>query len=353
MKNRATTFGVILSLFLASCGRGQDAVTLKLGDAAPPLSGGKWIKGEPVAKFEAGKIYVVEFWATWCEPCREAIPHVTALQKQYAKDVTFIGQNVLEEDQSKASPFVESMGDKMDYRVRLDDVKGDDPQQGVMVAGWMTAAGQQTIPCSFVVGRDGKIAFIGNPMELETVLPEVIAGTFDSAKYAAEAKQVQAIVDDAQGALEAKQYDVALTKMDEIEKLRPAMADTLAVPRFSATLGKKDYAAAYAFARAAGDAKNLRPQKVAVMGWLIATKEGVEQRDLPLAVKLTTQAVDADGRKDVELLDILAAVYSAAGQNEKAVATETEAISKAPDAAKADLQKSLDRYSAATTKPAV
>lgn len=39
---------------------------LKPGDPAPALKIDKWVKGQPVEAFEKGKVYVVEFWATWC-----------------------------------------------------------------------------------------------------------------------------------------------------------------------------------------------------------------------------------------------------------------------------------------------
>ena len=42
--------------------------SLTLGDAAPPLQVREWLKGTPVQKFEKGRVYVVEFWATWCRP---------------------------------------------------------------------------------------------------------------------------------------------------------------------------------------------------------------------------------------------------------------------------------------------
>ena len=49
----------------------------------PALSVDTWIKGGPITRFEKGKVYVVEFWATWCKPCLEGIPRLSELQRQY------------------------------------------------------------------------------------------------------------------------------------------------------------------------------------------------------------------------------------------------------------------------------
>ena len=50
----------------------------------------------------------------------------------------------------------------------------------------MKASGHGGIPCSFVIGKDGKIAFIGHPLFLDEVLPKVLAGTWDPVKGTAE-----------------------------------------------------------------------------------------------------------------------------------------------------------------------
>src|SRR5437764_4651078 len=72
---------------------------LKVGDPAPKLQMGKWIQGEPVTEFKPGKAYLVEFWATWCGPCRVSIPHLNELHNKYKdQGLVVIGQDCFERD---------------------------------------------------------------------------------------------------------------------------------------------------------------------------------------------------------------------------------------------------------------
>jgi thiol-disulfide isomerase/thioredoxin len=170
----------------------ETAPSLKIGDPAPKLQCGKFIQGDAVKGFEKGKVYIVEFWATWCGPCRQSIPHLNEIwQKFKDKNVIVIGQNVWEKDDSGVGKFVTKMGDKMTYRVALDDKSKI--EQGAMAKTWMEASGQDGIPAAFVVDQDGKIAWIGHPMDgLDVVVDAVVAGKFDIKKEAerraAEAK---------------------------------------------------------------------------------------------------------------------------------------------------------------------
>src|SRR5437588_12539911 len=75
-----------LALVLAAPAARADG-TLSVGDPAPKLQVKEFVKGDPVKELEKGKVYVVEFWATWCGPCRATIPHLTELAKEH-KDVT-------------------------------------------------------------------------------------------------------------------------------------------------------------------------------------------------------------------------------------------------------------------------
>lgn len=142
----------------------------KLGDPAFPLVGLTFVKGKPV-EIMPGKVYVVEFWATWCPPCKDSIPHLTALSKKYAdKGVVFVG--VSNENVGTVKPFVSEMGDKMDYNVAVDAVGG-------VANGYMLAFQQGGIPTAFVVDQKGRVVWYGHPMgDLEKVLSEVVAGTY-------------------------------------------------------------------------------------------------------------------------------------------------------------------------------
>lgn len=149
--------------------------SLNIGDPAPSLQVREWIKGKPIQRFEKGDIYVVELWATWCGPCIAAMPHLSALARQYKGKVTILGIDVMEKkttSMKKVKTFVDSMGHRMDYHVAAED-------SNFMVAGWLDASGEQGIPKSFVVNAEGRLAWIGHPTELDEVLRKIVKDNWD------------------------------------------------------------------------------------------------------------------------------------------------------------------------------
>lgn len=144
------------------------AASLNVGDPAPTKLPTAYVKGTKVAALDPKKAYLIEFWATWCGPCKESIPHLTELQAKL-KDagLTVIGVHV-PSGVDAADAFVKQMGKKMEYTVAK-DTKGD------VQKAWLAAAGQNGIPCSFLV-VNGKVAFIGHPAGLtEAKVKELIA----------------------------------------------------------------------------------------------------------------------------------------------------------------------------------
>lgn len=154
----------------------REPVTLKAGDAAPALSIEQWLKGSPVTGFDPGKVYVVEFWATWCPPCVANIPHLNDTQAKHP-EIVVIGVAGSERRPSDGQPdtrveklneFMAKRGDGMNYRVGYDDDRS-------MPKAWMEPAGQNGIPCVFIVGGDGRIAWIGHPVAMDKYLEQAIA----------------------------------------------------------------------------------------------------------------------------------------------------------------------------------
>jgi thiol-disulfide isomerase/thioredoxin len=142
-----------------------------IGDPAPPLTVERWVKGSPCKLAPGTNIYVVEFWATWCPPCRKSIPHLTELQKEYAdKGVIFIG--VSDEPLTDVVPFVASQGDNMAYRVGVDSSKRT-------YRAWMTAYGESGIPTAFIVDTNSMVVWHDHPNNLDHALKRLTSGTFD------------------------------------------------------------------------------------------------------------------------------------------------------------------------------
>jgi len=170
------------------------APKLNVGDTAPPLTISKWVKGNPVSSFEPGKAYVVEFWATWCGPCRRAMPHVTELQAKHP-DVPVLAVDVWEQNLAKVEPFVKGNDANMGYTVCMDTMDAEMPadtknkskwshDHGKMSEDWLNNSGWDKIgiPCAFIVDKAGKVAWIGDSNELDEPLEKVLAGTWDLAQ---------------------------------------------------------------------------------------------------------------------------------------------------------------------------
>ena len=336
MKNNVWLLTICATLALPVLAQdGGALVTLHVGDPAPALRVGQWVQGEPVKSIETGKVYIVEFWATWCGPCRESFPLLNEINHRFMdKGLVTIGVNVSEEDAGMTvPPFVKKMGKRMEYRVALDDRSkiGD----GAMNKTWMEAAGQEGIPTAFVIGKNGKIAWIGHPMDgLDKVVKSVLAGTFDVAKEA-ERRKVEAaaeekaggIEQDIQAAIEKKEFDKALKLVDRMEKEFPD-AEGMDMLRFQIYVTKGDGANLLRLGKALAAKYNDDAEALNEIAWSVATVTGVKESDLAFADATATRANVLE-EKSAAILDTLARIKLMKGDRKVEILLQQKAVANA------------------------
>jgi thiol-disulfide isomerase/thioredoxin len=328
---------------------------LTVGDPAPAIKTGEWIQGDPVTELNKGTVYVVEFWATWCVPCVAAIPHLDQLHEEL-KDcgVVIIGQNCSENNREKVKPFVAKMGEKMSYRVAMDDVSA--VENGYMMKNWMNAAGLNGIPTSFIVGKDGRIAWIGQPTNLSAgMLKQIVAGTFDSKTAAATfeiSRDQDAIQDEAdkklRKALSEKDWATATATLDELEKTIPELSGRLGMSRFSISLGKGDNAAVVSFIDNLVAAPGQSPQVLQALMHRVALEVATEMENpSPEALAAAGRAAEKGltaGHYGGALYNALARVQFMQGLKEQAVSTQEKAVANATERNKATFEDVLESY---------
>jgi thiol-disulfide isomerase/thioredoxin len=99
-----------------------------------------------------GKPLLVEFWATWCPPCRTSIPHLNQIYAKYkAMGLQIVG--ITDENEATVKKFQKQI--PMDYSVAINTPGSIFEQFGI-----------QAIPTAFLVDKSGKIVWTGHPMDL-------------------------------------------------------------------------------------------------------------------------------------------------------------------------------------------
>lgn len=288
----------------------------KLGDPAQPLALLKTVKGDPV-NLAAGKgkqVYVVEFWATWCPPCRESIPHLTDLQKRFKdKGVVFVG--ISDETEAKVKPFVEKMGSKMDYVVALDSARKTSE-------AYMGAYGQNGIPTAFIVDKQGRVAWVGHPMSgLDTAIEEIVAGTYDM--VAAQ-----------------KEFDGRAERAAKMQELNQSFM------KYMQAAGKPDAKDLPGLGKALLDLAGEDPQILNAIAWNVLTAPNIKTRDTAFALDVAKAAVSASKGKNPAILDTYARALFDNGKKAEAIVQQKKAIDLAPEGQKAEMKATLGKYEA-------
>ena len=337
-----TALSLALGLSLSVTVQAQETVYANIGDPAPGIQYSKWIKGTPVKEFKKDHLYVMEFWATWCGPCKAAMPELSELAKKYKGKATFMGVNVWESVGAKpyesslpmVTKFVNSIGEKMSYNVLADN------NATYMVNNWMKPYGQGGIPATFLVS-EGKVVWVGHPVKLDSIMNLVITKKYDVAAFKETfAKQIAAdvaaekanqVLQPISEAYKAKDYAKALKLMEALDPKNERHQMSANYMRFMILLEQNKEAEALAFGR---NWIKATPMMTSTVGGVIMDKEGLSKEAYLYAIELYMPMYKQEGVVLPMLSHQIATAYARTGDFSNAIVFEEKALESAKQAIK-------------------
>lgn len=148
--------------------KGREAPDFELQD----VSTGKSVR---LSDFR-GKAVLLNFWATWCPPCKVEIPWFIDLQKQYANDgLVVLGVAMDDASQQEIAKFAKDMS--INYPILL----GTDRVGNVY-------GGVEALPTTFYIGRDGKVVNRVFGLHSHSEVEEDVKATLNTSQQVAEHK---------------------------------------------------------------------------------------------------------------------------------------------------------------------
>jgi len=172
---------ILVLAMLAGCGGGGGSKTAS--ETTPAAPSGHAEIGTQAPAFEltdltgqkvssatyAGKVVILDFWATWCPPCREEVPHFVELQKKYAdQGLVIVGLSLDAGGAGDVAPFAKEHNINYPMLIGADDVA-------------KAYGGINSIPTTFVIDRQGKVVqrFVGftSPETFEETITPLLAAT--------------------------------------------------------------------------------------------------------------------------------------------------------------------------------
>ncbi|HKQ40106.1 MAG TPA: TlpA disulfide reductase family protein, partial [Verrucomicrobiae bacterium] len=254
----------------------------------------------------AGKgknIYVIEFFATWHAPSREAIPHITELQSKF-RDRGVVVVALTDEAPSLVKVFVDKMGAKMEYAIGIDE-------REKAFKTYTEPFDESGIPHAFIIDKEGRLVWHGYPSgSLDKALEEVLSGKFNLQQ--------------------AKTHD-------RITKLQIQYINAVNAP---ATRAKAAEIGETIITELANNAAGLN-----FFAWRILTDRRIEHRDAALALKAASSAYAINAGKDPAVVDTYARALFESGDKQAAIAQQKAAIRIAKDEVqRIEFESTLKKY---------
>jgi thiol-disulfide isomerase/thioredoxin len=296
----------------------QSTSQLMIGDNAPELKIEQWLKYGGFKSFETGKVYLVDLWATWCVPCIVGMPHLSDLQKEYSqKGLEVIGLtsednygNTLE----NVKKFVLKKDSAMNYNVAWVSPSTKDSEEGIWLHPWMQMSGFGNLPTSFLIDRNSKIVYMGDPSTIDKTLEDVVNGRYDVNHL--KEQYISGI-------------DAEKTLLKFNEAIKGKHTDT-AIIYGQQLLTKFSY---------------VRPNTYLVMSWQIAHMgDTVDLQLLQIGFDAITRGIKQTNFNSPAFFDVLAGIYAAKKDFLSAVIAEKVAVSLSEGDMKKNQTKTLEKY---------
>ena len=318
---------------------------MTIGSNAPVPQIEKFVRGTEPKWFESGKVYVIEFWATWCGPCKQSMPHISDIADKYNGKVIVVG--ISDEKVDTVTKFLDTDEWKQKARYNL----ATDPDRSTHKQ-YMEAAAQNGIPTAFIV-KDGKVQWIGHPMTMDEPLKQVVDGTWNPGKYQidfeAETAMARKQMERRSAVAKARKagdWDAILKMIDEDVAAAPERAKaSLLVNKFQILLTDANKPAdGYKLGREIAAANKDNAMVLNQLAWFVVDNAKVKDRDLKFAIETAQQAVDASKGEDGSVIDSLARAYWESGNKAKAIEWQKKAIEKAKGDMTDELKETLKKY---------
>jgi thiol-disulfide isomerase/thioredoxin len=145
------------------------ALAVEVGELAPAFELPR-ADGSTLALSELrGQVVLVDFWASWCGPCRKSLPHLDTLQSRYAEQGLRVVAINLDEVRAEAERFLSAV--PLDIEIVFDAI-GDSA----------TVFGLKAMPSSYLIGRDGRVRArrlgfrAADSVDFEQAIEQALAG---------------------------------------------------------------------------------------------------------------------------------------------------------------------------------
>jgi tetratricopeptide (TPR) repeat protein len=247
------------------------------------------------------------------------MPHLASIQEEYkTQGLTVVGVTTKDPNNSaeKVQEFVEKKGKKLGYAFAYCETEET-------YDAFMKASGQDGIPCSFVVDKAGKVAYIGHPMELDDVLPKVVAGTWRGQADLDEIKKADDEFGDIMRRARTDPAD-ALKKLTAYGEKYPVRSkqELFGVRKLVLMMQAKQFDEAKASTEMLIKTA-VGKKSASLLGNLSAVwaaeQLNPDKKHLDLAIAAADALIKLEGETDLAAVAQVAEVYFAAGKKEKAL----------------------------------